>query len=74
MWCGVWCGDRKSPRVLPVEQVEGNSAEVIDATDANLAERDEGVMIRSCFTFSDSLGTIENDLISMKELMKRFIV
>ena len=36
--CGVvWCDDRKSPRVLPVEQVEGNSAEVIDATDANLA-------------------------------------
>ena len=42
-WCGVlscgvvWCGDRKSPRVWSVEQVEGNSAEFIDATDANPA-------------------------------------
>ena len=37
MVCGVVCDDRKSPRVWSVEQVEGNSAEFIDATDANPA-------------------------------------
>ena len=77
VWCGVvWCGDRKSPRVWPVEQVEGNSAEVIDATDANLAgrTRESSYVPDSLLLTGFWLGTIENDLISMKELMKRFIV
>ena len=79
VWCGVWwCGDRKSPRVLPVEQVEGNSAEVIDATDANPAVSFNSELKLTfpslVILFLTPLKTIENHSISMKELMKRFIV